>query len=112
MRDDLDRLRDILDAAESAITFGSPTSRQHAGDDLVLSAVTHRLIVIGEAARTVSSKTRELLPDLPWHRMIGMRNYIVHAYWTVDATRVWGTVESDLPDLVTKLRQSLPATDD
>ena len=74
---------------------------------LVLSAVTHQLIVIGEAANAVSVEARETYPELPWQQMVGMRNSIVHAYWTVDADRVWNTVESDLPDLVARLQRSL-----
>lgn len=104
MRADRERLRDILGAAEAAVRFASPRTRLHADDDLVLAAVTHQLVVIGEAANAVSDETRDAYPVLPWHLMVGMRHRIVHAYWSVDAARVWGTVESDLAPLIDHLR--------
>ncbi|MGH2402304.1 MAG: HepT-like ribonuclease domain-containing protein [Candidatus Limnocylindria bacterium] len=103
MRDDTDRLRDILASAEAAVAYASPRTRLHAGDDLVLAAVTHQLVVIGEAANAVSEETRLAYPSLPWHLMIGVRNRIVHAYWSVDAERVWATVDADLGPLVSLL---------
>jgi uncharacterized protein with HEPN domain len=107
MRDERDRLRDILDAAERAVRFASPRIRQNAGDEVVLAAVTHQLVVIGEAAGCVSQDTRDAYPTLPWHQMTGMRNRVVHAYWSVDAATVWATVESDLPGLIGQLRRAL-----
>ena len=111
MRSDSERLRDILVAAEAAVSFASPRSRLHASDDLVLAALTHELTIIGEAANAVSGKTRHEHPDLPWHLMIGMRNRIVHAYWIVDAKRVWGTVDSDLAPLIVQLRKIVRSED-
>jgi uncharacterized protein with HEPN domain len=61
-------------------------------------------MVVGEAANAVSDAARQAHPELPWRQMIGMRNWVVHAYWKVDRDNVLETVASDLPALVAKLR--------
>jgi uncharacterized protein with HEPN domain len=32
-------------------------------------------------------------PELPWAQMRGMRNIVAHAYFNVDLTTVWRTVQ-------------------
>ena len=104
MRSDVERLRDILAAAEAAVRYARPRARPQADDEVLLAAMTYQIIIIGEASRAISSETRARFPDLPWHQMVGMRNNVVHAYWSVDRDNVWGTVESDLPALIDRLR--------
>jgi uncharacterized protein with HEPN domain len=102
--DDRQRLADILAAAEAAIAYAQRPSRTGKRDELILDALTYRLMVVGEAANAVSDATRQAHPELPWRQMIGMRNWVVHAYWKVDRDNVLETVASDLPALVAKLR--------
>ena len=45
----------------------------------------------------------EANPGVPWHLMRGMRNRIVHGYFSVDEQIMWDTLKTDLPDLVTEL---------
>jgi uncharacterized protein with HEPN domain len=44
--------------------------------------------------------------DIPWSKMIGMRNILVHDYFRIDTEIVWRVVERDLPNLK-KLLQKL-----
>jgi uncharacterized protein with HEPN domain len=107
MRSDAERLVDILAAAEAAVRFARPRSGFHADEDMLLAALTYQLIVIGEVSRAISDETRAKFPTLPWHQMVGMRNRVVHAYWSVASENVRGTVETDLPGLITQLRNAL-----
>lgn len=107
MRSDAERLQDILAAADAALSFAQLSDREQSNQDVLLAAITYQLIIIGEASGTISEETQARFPDLPWRRMIGMRHYVVHAYWSVDSDNVWGTVETDLPGLVTQLRRAL-----
>lgn len=59
----------------------------------------HHLQIIGEAARQVSDSVRSSHPEVPWPKIIAMRNIIVHDYLGVDVEEVWAVVEHHLPDL-------------
>ena len=63
--------------------------------------------------RLISVETKNNHPDLPWTEIIGMRNRLVHGYFDVDIERVWGTVQNDLPRLISQIEPLvLPETKD
>lgn len=67
--------------------------------DLHKSAVIRELEVIGEAARLVSEETKRKFPSIPWPQMIGMRNRLIHEYFSVDNSIVWEVAQQQLPSL-------------
>ena len=103
-KDDIIRVRHMLDAAKEALSFVQGKARGDLDQDrqLVLSLI--RLIeVIGEAAAQVSAEFQKAHPEVPWAVIVGMRNRLIHAYFDVDRDRVWDTAKDDLPKLVTQL---------
>jgi uncharacterized protein with HEPN domain len=71
--------------------------------------VVRNLIVIGEAARHVPDEVVAANPQIPWARMRGMRNLVVHEYFGVDVDVLWDTVTGNLPALLPLLRDLLDA---
>ena len=53
-------------------------------DELIQTWFTHHLQIIGEAVRGLTSTFRENNPEAPWQQIIGMRNVLVHGYFSVD----------------------------
>jgi len=68
-----------------------------------LALVKEIEIIIGEAATQISPELRDSSPEIPWAKIKGMRNRLIHAYSDVNVELVWSTVISDLPPLVTAL---------
>jgi uncharacterized protein with HEPN domain len=102
-------LLDILLAAQQAMRFVEDLEWEvFEFSELHQNAVIRSLEVIGEAARLVSDEMREKYPEIPWKLMIRMRNRLIHEYFRVELKTVWETVQNDLPDLVTVLKQILP----
>lgn len=100
MRSDELYLSDIVQAADSIAQFVAGMDEEHfVGDDLVRSAVLHKLAVIGEAAARISSEKRQSYPEIPWADIVGFRNIAVHAYFSVNWQLVWNTAVSDTPAL-------------
>lgn len=71
-------------------------------------SVIRRLEIIGEAAGRVSSSFRRTHPAIPWSRMIGMRNRVIHVYDAVDLDIVWLTVHQRIPELLALLEPLVP----
>ena len=70
-------------------------------------AVIRALEVMGEAARRLSQEARDAIPDIPWRRLTGMRNILIHQYDNVDLNLVYDTVKEFLPPLIQRLRMIL-----
>ncbi|ACU89568.1 HepT-like ribonuclease domain-containing protein [Desulfomicrobium baculatum] len=100
---------DITEAARLALSYVDDlTLKDFLLDTRCQDAVIRRIEVNGEAARRVSSQTRELHPEIPWAAMIGMRNLMIHDYDDVDMDIVWDTVHRDLPELLALLDPLAP----
>ena len=72
---------------------------QFAVDRKTLNAVVRSMEIIGEAARNIPAAVREKYGEVPWKRMIGMRNKVIHGYFGVNVKTLWNTVKDDLPPL-------------
>lgn len=76
-------------------------------NDLIVDAVVRNLEIIGEAARQIPEEVRGRYPDIPWRRVVGLRNIVVHEYFAVDLEVVWSVVRENLPHLKQALQQML-----
>lgn len=65
---------------------------------MVIDAVVRNLEIIGEASRNIGEDTKSKYADVPWNRMIGLRNIIAHGYFDVDLTIVWRIITKNLPE--------------
>ena len=109
MRRDEALLLDILIAARRALKYMQGVSRaDFEKNEMLQDAVTRPLEIIGEAAGQVSENYREAHADIPWHKMIGMRNRLIHEYFRVNYGAVWDTVKEDLPELIQLLDKLVP----
>jgi len=66
-------------------------------NEMVQDAVIRNLEIIGEAARNIPEDIRNILPDIPWKRIVGFRNIVIHEYFDVDLSVVWQICKKDLP---------------
>lgn len=99
MRDDRERVLDILEAI-GRIERVSARGRDYFYDDEMAQVwVIHHLQIIGEAVRGLSSEFVAANPEVPWSDIIGMRNILVHHYFGIDRDAVWNVIEDDLPAL-------------
>ncbi len=107
-RDDLVRVRHMLDATNEAIGYAAGRSRHDLDTDTMLGrALANCLAVVGEAAARVGAETRSLYSTIPWSLIVGMRNRLIHAYFDIDQDEVWMTITGDLPELACRLQAML-----
>ena len=105
-KDDLIRIRHMLDAGREAMGFAQGRSRADlATDRMLVLALVKCIEIVGEAATKVSLETRNLHGSVPWVDIVGMRHRLIHAYFDVDLDRVWDTIVDDLRPLVAELEK-------
>lgn len=99
-------LADIVEAADAIQRFVAGGAREgFLQDDMLRSAVLHKLTVIGEAAARLPEEFRARYPEVEWADIVAFRNIAVHAYFSVDWSIVWIAATHDAP----QLRQAVAA---
>ncbi len=114
MRDPRERLQDILDAIAAIERYREEGKEVFDQSELLQVWFLRHLQIIGEAARALPDEVRVLAPDIPWSKVIGMRNILVHGYFQIDTEIVWNAVQRDVPELkaaVQKLLDNLTKED-
>jgi uncharacterized protein with HEPN domain len=83
---DAELLEDMRSAAVAARSFVEGlTLSSYVASDLHASAVERKLIVIGEAAASVSHEVQRRYASIQWDRIMGLRHKLVHEYFDVDS---------------------------
>ena len=67
-------------------------------------AVLRRLEIIGEAVKHISDDIRDEYGEIPWRKIAGMRDIIIHEYFGVTLSMIWVVTQRDLPDLKSKIK--------
>ena len=99
MKRDLVYLRHMLDAMLKIASYVSVGREIFAQESHWQDAVIRQLEIIGEATKRLSEKTRSRHPEIPWRRIAGMRDVLIHDYMGVDLTAVWEVTQKEIPRL-------------
>lgn len=62
-------------------------------------AVTRRLEIIGEAVKNLPLSLRNKYQEVPWKKIAGIRDMLIHGYFNTDLVLVWRVVKRELPKL-------------
>lgn len=102
------RAQDILEALEKIQRYmGDMDFEGFRRDEKTIDAVLRNITVIGEAAKHIPEEVVTLNPTIPWSKMRGMRDVLVHEYFGVSLEILWQTIQEDLPPLQPQIRQLL-----
>ena len=108
---DFSYLTDILEAARLIRSFIHGVDKERFEDSpLVQSAVMRQIEIIGEATKRLSEKFRAEHAEIPWRRIAGMRDILIHAYDHVDLDEVWNAAVTSLPALIKQIEPLIPST--
>jgi uncharacterized protein with HEPN domain len=109
-REIADYLDDILTALSDIEEFTRGMYFETFSEDKkTINAVIRSLEVIGEATKRIPPSFRLKHPNIPWNKMAGMRDVLIHDYMGVDLKTVWKVAQERLPELKPLLGKLLPA---
>ena len=99
-------LTDIRQACERVLEFTKGLSRDDFFKDAKShDAVLHNLQIIGEAVKHLSGEFKAEHPDIPWRKIAGFRDLIVHEYFGIDAHILWDIIRREVPLLRDQIRK-------
>ncbi len=108
---DIAFLWDIFEAAKDIHDFVRETTfKEFILDKKTRYAVERQLLVIGEAAKKISEDYKQKHDEIPWKKMVGLRNILAHEYGEVLVERIWLIATENMPQLIEILSSLVPKT--
>lgn len=93
---------DIQRAAERIMRYTAGGRAEFIKSPMIQDAVIRNLEIVGEAGGRLSQAAKERMPEIPWRRVVGLRNALIHGYRDVDVETV---VDEELEPLLVALQR-------
>lgn len=74
---------------------------------MIKDAVVRNIEIIGEASNRVSAEIKQNSENIPWTKLRGIRNRIVHDYFGIDYKIIWFISANELDPLKNNLQKLL-----
>lgn len=101
-------LQHILESISEIEKYSKDVSRKEFSKSTqIQDAVIRRLEIIGEAVKNIPKKVRIKYDFVPWKKVTGSRDMLIHNYFQVDLESVWDTINKDIPKLKQNIKKIL-----
>ena len=101
-------LEDILQAIKKIEKYTNGLNcERFRSDEKSVDAVIRNLEIIGEASKNITSELKNKFPQIPWKKMMGLRNIVAHEYFSIDLNIIWEIASKNLPEVKPRIERIL-----
>ena len=112
MSDDRLYLIHILESIERIEDYTREGRETFMDSPMAQDAVIRNFEIIGEDVKQIPEFLKKKCPDVPWRRIAGLRDILIHQYMSVDLEAVWAIVGDDLPEFKQAVTEILAGMQD
>ena len=107
MKDDAPYVLHILEAIAKIERYTNGMLYEaFVANELVQDGVVRELQIIGEAAKRLSENFKARHSEIPWKKITGTRDKLIHDYFETNVELIFEVVERDLPELKAALQKN------
>jgi len=97
-------LKDITDSSSLVVEYVKNLSfEEFEKDTMRFLAVSRLLEIIGEVTKNLSNDLKSKYPNVPWKKMAGLRDVIIHDYQELNREMIFKIASQDIPKLLAEL---------
>jgi uncharacterized protein with HEPN domain len=101
-------LKHIIERAELIEKYlGKKSLNDFLASSQVQDSVIRRLEIIGEAVKNIPENFKKSYPELPWRKIAGLRDILIHQYFGIDLELTWEIAKQNIPELKTEIKNVL-----
>ena len=100
-------IKDIKQCCEKVIRYtASMDFKDFHSNEIIYDAVIRNLEIIGEAAKNIPEHIRSSFPKIEWRKVAGLRDILIHAYFSIDSIILWDIIKVKIPELLKSLESA------
>jgi len=104
MTKDLIYLELMAESIDTIFNYiGNKNEDEFYRDATLKDACLMRLILIGEYGIKISDILKRDFTEIEWQVLKAARNFYVHVYDAIDWSKIWNTIQDELPSLKPKI---------
>lgn len=101
-------LTDILESLEKIELFTLNIDYENFISDVkTKDAVLRNIEVMGEASKYIPDEIRKLYPKIPFKKIAGMRDKLIHDYLGINYKLIFETIKTRFPELKEIVKESV-----
>ncbi len=100
----IDFYEDMLKACHNIVTYTTGYEKaDFCEDNLTYDATVRNIEILGEAAKAIPVEIQLEFSQIPWAKLTGVRNILIHEYFGINDDILWDIIENKIPELLLQL---------